>query len=77
MTAIAPQDPAWSAKEIERGQALGFKAVIHNGHVGGEYTDAEKYWPIFAPGWISIPVREWAHSVIIRGMKGIVSSWRM
>jgi 5-carboxyvanillate decarboxylase len=47
MTAIAPQDPEWSAKEIERGAALGFKAVIHNGHVGGEYTDDEKYWPIF------------------------------
>jgi 5-carboxyvanillate decarboxylase len=47
MTAIAPQDPAWSAKEIERGHALGFRAVIHNGHVGGEYTDDQKYWPIF------------------------------
>jgi 5-carboxyvanillate decarboxylase len=47
MTAIAPQDPAWSAKEIERGAALGFKAVIHNGHVAGEYTDDQKYWPIF------------------------------
>src|ERR1700722_9218422 len=33
MTAIAPQDPAWSAKEIQRGSALGFKAVILNGHV--------------------------------------------
>lgn len=47
MTAIAPQDAAWSAKEIERGHALGFKAVILNGHVRGEYTDAQKYWPIF------------------------------
>src|SRR5258708_35218747 len=33
MTAIAPQDPAWAAKEIERGHRLGFKAVIHHGHV--------------------------------------------
>jgi 5-carboxyvanillate decarboxylase len=47
MTAIVPQDPAWSAKEIERGQSLGFKAVILNGHVSGEYTDDEKFWPIF------------------------------
>jgi 2,3-dihydroxybenzoate decarboxylase len=47
MTAIAPADPAWSAREIERGHALGFKAVILNGHVNGEYTDDEKYWPIF------------------------------
>ena len=47
MTAIAPQDPKWSAREIERGQGLGFKAVILNGHVHGEYTDHEKFWPIF------------------------------
>ena len=48
MTAIAPQDPAWSAKEIERGQKLGFNAVILNGHVNSEYTDDPKYGPIFA-----------------------------
>jgi 2,3-dihydroxybenzoate decarboxylase len=47
MTAIAPQDPMWSAKEIERGRGLGFKAVILNGHVHGEYTDDQKFWPIF------------------------------
>ena len=47
MTAIAPQDPAWSVKEIQRGHALGFKAVILNGHVNSEYTDDPKYWPIF------------------------------
>jgi 5-carboxyvanillate decarboxylase len=47
MTAIAPQDPAWSAKEVQRGHAMGFKAVILNGHVRGEYTDDQKYWPIF------------------------------
>ncbi len=47
MTAIAPQDPGWSVKEMQRGHALGFKAVILNGHVNGEYTDHEKYWPIF------------------------------
>ena len=47
MTAIAPQDPQWSAREIERGHELGFKAVILNGHVQNEYTDHEKYWPIF------------------------------
>jgi 5-carboxyvanillate decarboxylase len=47
MTAIAPQDPEWSAQEIERGKSLGFKAVILNGHVLGEYTDDARYWPIF------------------------------
>ena len=47
MTAIAPVDPAWSAREIERGHKLGFKAVILNGHDNGEYTDDQKFWPIF------------------------------
>jgi 2,3-dihydroxybenzoate decarboxylase len=47
MTAIAPADPAWSAREIERGAGLGFKAAILNGHVEGQYTDDEKFWPIF------------------------------
>jgi 5-carboxyvanillate decarboxylase len=47
MTAIAPQDPAWSAKEVQRGHTQGFKAVILNGHVRGEYTDDQKFWPIF------------------------------
>src|SRR5260370_24719432 len=47
ITSIAPQDPPWSAKEIETGLALGFKAVIHNGHVGGACTDDQKYWPVF------------------------------
>jgi 2,3-dihydroxybenzoate decarboxylase len=47
MTAVAPQDPAWSAREIERGHALGFKAVILNGHIRGEYTDDAKFWPLF------------------------------
>jgi len=47
MTAIAPSEPEWSAREIQRGHDLGFKAVILNGHVKGEYTDAEKFYPIF------------------------------
>src|SRR5258708_20695134 len=32
---------------MERGRAVGFKAVILNGHVNSEYTDDQKYWPIF------------------------------
>jgi 2,3-dihydroxybenzoate decarboxylase len=47
MTAIAPVDPEWSAREIERGRDLGFKGVILNGHVEGVYTDDERFWPIF------------------------------
>jgi 5-carboxyvanillate decarboxylase len=49
MTAIAPQDPAAAAREIERGvRTLGLHAVILNSHVQGEYLDAQKYWDIFA-----------------------------
>jgi len=48
MTAIAPQDPAESAKEIERGaNELGMSAVVVNSHTQGEYLDDPKFWPIF------------------------------
>ena len=32
LTAVAPQDPEYSAKEIERGHSLGFNGVIINSH---------------------------------------------
>jgi 5-carboxyvanillate decarboxylase len=49
MVAIAPQDPAAAAREIERGiRTLGLNAVILNSHVHGEYLDAQRYWDIFA-----------------------------
>jgi 5-carboxyvanillate decarboxylase len=48
LTAIAPQDPAGAAKEIERGhRELGLKGVIINSHTRGEYLDNRKFWPIF------------------------------
>jgi 2,3-dihydroxybenzoate decarboxylase len=47
LTAVAPQDPARAAEEVERGAGLGFKGVIINSHTGGEYLDDPKYWPIF------------------------------
>jgi 5-carboxyvanillate decarboxylase len=48
MTAIAPQDPEWSASEIVRGaKSLGFKGVQVNSHTQGEYLDAPKFDPIF------------------------------
>jgi|tagenome__1003787_1003787.scaffolds.fasta_scaffold20949794_2 5-carboxyvanillate decarboxylase len=48
LTAIAPQDPESSAKEMERGvRELGFKGVIINSHTNGEYLDDQKFWPIF------------------------------
>ncbi len=48
LTAVAPQDPAAAAREIERGaRELGFKGVIINSHTHGEYLDDPKFWPIF------------------------------
>jgi 5-carboxyvanillate decarboxylase len=46
MAAVAPQDPAAAVREMERAKKLGFKAVIINGHINGEYLDNPKYWPI-------------------------------
>ena len=48
MTAVAPQDPAWSAAEIRRGaQELGFKGVQINSHTQGHYLDEPQFDPIF------------------------------
>jgi 5-carboxyvanillate decarboxylase len=48
LTAVAPQDPAAAAKEIERGaRELGLVGVIINSHTRGEYLDDPKFWPIF------------------------------
>lgn len=49
LTAIAPQNPAEAAKEIERGATqLGMKGVIVNSHTQGEYLSDPKFWDIFA-----------------------------
>jgi 5-carboxyvanillate decarboxylase len=48
MTAVAPQDPNWSAAEIRRGaNALGFKGVQINSHTQGAYLDEPQFDPIF------------------------------
>lgn len=48
LTAVAPQDPARAAKEIDRGiNSLGLHGIIINSHTKGEYLDNEKYWEIF------------------------------
>lgn len=48
MVAIAPQDPAAAAKEIERGiQTLGLTGIIINSHTHGEYLSDPKFWEIF------------------------------
>ncbi|HTX24346.1 MAG TPA: amidohydrolase family protein [Steroidobacteraceae bacterium] len=49
LAAVAPQDPAGAANEIERAmRTLGLKGVVLNSHVHGEYLDHVKYWDIFA-----------------------------
>ena len=49
MVAVAPQDPAAAALEIERGVTrLGMNAVIINSHTQGEYLSDSKFWDIFA-----------------------------
>ena len=47
LTAIAPQDPAAAAKEIQRGSSMGLKGVIVNSHTKGEYLSDPKFWAIF------------------------------
>jgi 5-carboxyvanillate decarboxylase len=49
LAAIAPQNPAGAAKELERGVTkLGLKGAIINSHTQGEYLDNQKFWEIFA-----------------------------
>ncbi len=49
MIAVAPQDPAAAAKEIDRGVTrLGMNAVIINSHTHGQYLSDPKFWDIFA-----------------------------
>lgn len=48
LAAIAPQDPAAAAKEIERAASvLKLSGLIVNSHTKGEYLDAPKFRPIF------------------------------
>lgn len=49
MIAIAPQDPAASAREIERGvRSLGMRSVVINSHIQGRYLSDPFFWDIFA-----------------------------
>lgn len=48
MTAVAPQDPEWSADEIRRGaREWGFKGCQINSHTQGHYLDEPQFDPIF------------------------------
>jgi 5-carboxyvanillate decarboxylase len=49
LAAIAPQNPAAAAKELERTvRKLGLKGAIINSHTQGQYLDDPKFWDIFA-----------------------------
>jgi len=49
LAAVAPQNPAAAARELERGvRSLGLKGAIVNSHTLGEYLDDPKFWDIFA-----------------------------
>jgi 5-carboxyvanillate decarboxylase len=49
LAAVAPQNPAGAAKELERGvRKLGLKGAIINSHTQGQYLDDPKFWEIFA-----------------------------
>lgn len=58
LAAIAPQNPAAAAKELERGvKTLGLKGAIVNSHTRGEYLDDPKFWPIFeAAEALNVPI---------------------
>ncbi|HEY1241054.1 MAG TPA: amidohydrolase family protein [Bryobacteraceae bacterium] len=58
LAAVAPQDPAAAARELERGvRTLGLKGAIINSHTHGEYLDDSKFWPIFeAAAALNVPV---------------------
>lgn len=58
LAAIAPQDPAGAAKELERGvRQLGLKGAVVNSHTRGEYLDDPKFWAIFeAAEALDVPI---------------------
>jgi 2,3-dihydroxybenzoate decarboxylase len=58
LAAIAPQDPAEAARELERGvRSLGLKGAIVNSHTRGEYLDHPRFWPVFeAAESLDVPI---------------------
>jgi len=58
LAAVAPQDPAGAAREMERAvRTLGLKGVIINSHTRGELLDDPKFWAIFeAAESLAVPI---------------------
>ena len=82
LAAVAPQDPAAAAKELERAvKTLGLKGAVINSHTQGEFLDDEKFWDIFAaaealnvPIYIhpSGPPKSMIQPFLERGLEGAV-----
>ena len=58
LAAIAPQDPAAAANELERAtRTLGLKGGIINSHTFDHYLDEQQFWPIFeAAEALDVPI---------------------
>ena len=58
LAAIAPQDPAAAAKELERAtRRLGLKGAVINSHTFDHYLDEQAFWPIFeAAEALAVPI---------------------
>lgn len=58
LAAIAPQDPARAAAELQRAvSTLGLKGAVVNSHTHGEYLDDPKFWEIFeAAESLGVPI---------------------
>ena len=81
LAAIAPQNPAAAAKELQRAVKLGFKGAVVNSHTQGEYLDDPKCWEIFeaaqaldVPIYIhpNTPPREMIGPFLPRGLDGAI-----
>ena len=82
LAAVAPQDPARAAKELDRGvRKLGLKGAIINSHTRGEYLDNPKFWPIFeaaealdVPIYLhpNTPARAWIAPFLESGLDGAI-----
>jgi 5-carboxyvanillate decarboxylase len=82
LAAVAPQDPATAAKELDRAvNKLGLKGAVINSHTQGEWLDDEKFWDIFAaaealnvPIYIhpSGPPKQMVQPFLERGLEGAV-----
>ncbi len=82
LAAVAPQDPAAAAKELERAcNTLGLKGAVINSHTRGEFLDDPKFWDIFAaaetldvPIYIhpSGPPKDMVRPFLERGLDGAI-----